>query len=581
MAESTNKKVTNKKKYLEPTFHFARKRIPVGTEEISEKLTISELVKSDQPLLSFPEFEKFSEKGFEKSPVRSGKNTQFSEDGDTLLASAIGYPRIDIMPQKDNEEPILLVSITPLVKVSGDKMTATLLLQPPISKKCSVRNEPLPELLKEAGILFGIDQNSLQEAQGVIAKGYTDFVDIPIAHGIQSSLGTDAYLKFAFEIGPIAGQRLEDGSIDFRERRIMIATAKDELLATKISAVPGTTGIDVLGQELEPDGGKDVEIKIKQDVKFIKESGEIRATKDGILTVVNDCEIKVCSKQVILTDIDYNTGNIDSKSCVIINGAVQPGFKVHTGGDLEIKKEVMSANILSEANVVIKGGITGKKTQIKALGDIDFKFIEQGNIECGGNVVMRKQSYYSNLLAKGAILCNEGTTIVGGETISGDSLTTSHVGSSNSKPAFLAAGVDYERLVTQRELRKKLTAQEDEIIKWLQRYGGNRKSKKIRKMEADASETKMKLLKLNLIPGTGLYSRVGDLKGTLDNTPDENDDEPQGIRIDKIFIDLKGTVLAGTVVRIGNCKLVIKKSISKRRLKLNKKMKQIIAAPIK
>ncbi|MCK5070316.1 MAG: hypothetical protein KAR01_07230, partial [Desulfocapsa sp.] len=182
--------------------------------------------------------------------------------------------------------------------------------------------------------------------------------------------------------------------------------------------------------------------------------------------------------------------------------------------------------------------------------------------------------------AKGAILCNEGTAVIGGETVAGNSLTVANVGSSNAKPAFLAAGVDYERLVIQRELRQTLTDQEDEIIQWLQRYGGNRKSKKIRKMEEDTSETKMKLLKLNLIPGSGLYSRVGDLKGTLDNTSDENDDEPQGIQIDKIFIDIKGTVFSGTEVRIGNCKLIIKKTITKRRLKLNKKMKQIIASAI-
>ena len=580
MAESTNKKVTKKTKYLEPTFHFDRKRIKVGTEDKFEKLVISELVKPDQPLLSFPEFEKFSEKGFEKSPIRSGKNTHFSEDGEILLASTIGYPRVDVMQQKDNEEPILLVSLTPLVKVSGDGMTATLLLQPPISDKCNVRNESLSELLTEAGILSGIDPVALQEAHNTITNGYTDFVEILIAQGQQSELGADAYLKFAFEIGPIAGQRLDDGSIDFRERRIMIGVSENDLLATKIAAITGSPGVNVLGEELEPEGGKDIDVKIKNDVTFIKESGEIRATKDGILTVVNDCEIKVCSKQVILTDIDYNTGNVDSKSCVIVHGAVQPGFKIHTGGDLEIKKEVMSANITGEANVVIKGGITGKKTHIKADGDIDFKFIEQGHIESGGNVVMRKQSYYSILLAKGAILCNEGTTVIGGETVAGDSLTVANVGSSNAKPAFLAAGVDYERLVIQRELRQTLTDQEDEIIQWLQRYGGNRKSKKIRKMEEDTSETKMKLLKLNLIPGSGLYSRVGDLKGTLDNTSDENDDEPQGIQIDKIFIDLKGTVFSGTEVRIGNCKLIIKKTITKRRLKLNKKMKQIIASAI-
>jgi uncharacterized protein len=568
-------------KYLEPTLHFTRKRILVGPEERAQKVTVSELVKKNQPLLSFPGFEKFAERGFEKSPVRSGKNTHFSDDGETLLSDTIGYPRVDIMEKGEDEEPVLLISITPLVKVSDDKMTATLLLHPPISNDFAIRKEPLPELLKEADILFGIDQTALQNAQNIIAQGYNDFHDIPIAYGQPSAPGIDAYLQFAFEIGPIAGQLMEDGTIDFRERRIMIAVTEDELLATKIPAVPGTPGMDVLGEEIEPDGGTELQIKIKHDVTFIEESGEIKATKDGILTVINGNEIKVCSKQEIHGDIDYNTGNIESKNSVVIHGAVQPGFKVLTGGDLKITQEVMSATLVSEANIVIQGGITGKKTHIKALGDVDFKFIEQGHIESGGNVIMRKQSYYSDLSAKGAIRCQDSTTIIGGNIVAGGSLTVANVGSPNSTPAFLAAGIDVERLNLQRELTQTLVKQQDDIIQWLQRYGGSARSKKIKTMEAQVAETKMKLLKLNLIPGTDLYSRVGDLKETANDEDASDDVKTKAIRIDKIFIDLRGTIFSGTELRIGNCKLVLKKNVTKRRLKLNKNMKQIIAFPIK
>lgn len=571
----------DKKKYLEPTLHFSRKRILIGNEDRAEKVMVSELVKKNQPLLSFPQFKKYAERGFEKSPVRSGKNTHFSDDGDTLLADTIGYPRVDTMEQGENEEAVLLISITPLVLVSGDKMTATLLLHPPISTDFAIRKEPLPELLKEAGILFGIDQGALQNAQDIIDKGYNDFHEIPIAFGVPSAPGTDAYLQFALEIGPIAGQILEDGTIDFRERRIMIGVAQNELLATKIPEVPGIPGTDVLGMEIEPDGGTELEIKTHQDVEFIEESGEIRATKGGILTVVNACEIKVCAKQEIRSDIDYNTGHIESMNSVIVHGAVLPGFKVITGGDLEIKKEVMSATLISEANIIIKGGITGKKTHIKANGDVDFKFIEQGRIECGGNLVMRKQSYYSDLSAKGAIRCKDHTTIVGGDIVAGGSLTVANVGSPNGKPAFLAAGVDIERLHMKRELSEQLAQQQNDIIAWLQLYGGSARSKKIRQMEALVDETKMKLLKLNLIPGTGLYSRVGALKDSVESEDISDDGESKGIRIDKIFIDLRETIFPGTEVRIGNSRMMLNKPISKRRLKLNKSLKRIIATPIK
>ena len=580
---NSDKKKISKKKYLEPTFHFSRKRILIGEhEDRMEKVITSELVRQNQALLSFPDFEKFAASGFIKSPIRSGKNTHFSEDGETLLSDIIGYPRVDTMNLETDEEPTLLISVTPFVKISADKMKATLILQPPIPDGFSPGSAPLTELLKEAGILFGIDQSALQEAQKLIHNGYNDHQNIPIAFGTTAESGKDAYLQFAFEIGPIAGKILEDGTIDFRERRIMIGVTEGELLATKIPAIPGIPGTDVLGEEIEPEGGSPLQVTFKEDVIFSEETGQITASKDGVLSVVNDCEIKVSSKHEIPGDIDFTTGNIDSKSCVIIHGAVQPGFKVITGGDLEIKQEVMSATLSSDANIVIKGGITGKKTVIKALGDVDFRFIEQGRIDSGGNVIVRKQSYYSDILAKGNISCSAGTTIIGGDIVAGGILTVDNVGSLNGKTTRLAAGVDAERLRLQRKLTKQLIEQQDDVIQSLQRYGGNAKSRKIRKMEALVDESKMKLLKLNLIPGTGLYSRVGDLKtepAYEDATGDDN--VTKECRIENIFMDIQGTIFAGTELRIGNCRLLVKNTISKRRFKLNTKLKQIIAAPLR
>lgn len=581
MTNTSSPNTGDKKRYLEPTLHFSRKRILIGTEDRAEKVMVSELVKKNQPLLSFPHFEKFAKKGFEKSPVRAGKYAKFSEDGETLFAETIGYPRVDIMKQGDEEEDVLLISLTPLVKVSNDRMTATLILHPPISSEYAIRKEPLPELLKEAGIHFGIDQTALQNAQNTIAEGYDDFHELPIAFGQPAATGVDAYLRFALEVGPIPGKLLEDGTIDFRERRIMIGVSAGELLATKIPEIPGNPGMDVLGDEIEPEGGTELDIITKNDVSFSEETGEIKATKDGILTLVNDCEIKVCAKQEIPGDIDYNTGNVDSPNCVIVYGAVQPGFKVSTGGNLEIKKEVMSATLNSQANIVIKGGITGKKTDIKAHGDVDFKFIENGTMHCHGNLIMRKQSYYSDLSALGAIRCTDSSTIIGGTIVAGGSLTVANVGSPNGKPAFLAAGVDIERLHLQKELTQNLTQQQEDIIQWLQRYGGSAKSKKIRKMEAQVDETKMKLLKLNLIPGTAIYSRVGEDRETGTEIEESEDSDSKAIRIDKVFIDLKGTIFQGTEVRIGNAKLKIEKNISRRRLKLNKSLKHIFATIIK
>ena len=579
--EQGNEETEQKTKYLEPTLQFSRKRLLIGEGNLAEKVIVSELVRKDQVLLSYPNFQEYAEKGYEKSPVRAGRNTRFSQDGNALLATTIGYPRVDLMKPDEGEEPILLVSLTPLVRVSANRMEATLILHPPLPDAFSTQSAPLPELLKEAGILFGIDQSALSQAQEIIQAGYNDFIDLPLAHGKPPEPGADAYLRFELEIGPIAGRILADNSIDFRERKIMIGVHEGDLLATRIPAVSGTPGINVLGREIQPEGGKDIKVKVANDAVFSEESGEVRATKDGVLTVIKNSVIKVSSRQVITGDVDFGVGHINSPNCVTIRGSVQPGFKVSTGGDLEIGKEVMSATISSEANVVIKGGITGKKTRVKALGDVDINFIEQGSIESGGIVVIRKQTYYSDISAAGDIRCRPNTTIIGGKLVAGGQLTVANVGSENCEPSLLAAGVDIERLKLQSELKQSIRQQQDEIIQWLQRYGGNARSKKIRKMEAKVDETKMQQLKLNLIPGTELYSRVGASTPISASEKEEQESATGRINIDKIHIDVSGTIYAGTELRIGNCKLLLTKNVSNRRFKLNQNRRQIIAAPLK
>jgi SPX domain protein involved in polyphosphate accumulation len=145
---------------------------------------------------------------------------------------------------------------------------------------------------------------------------------------------------------------------------------------------------------------------------------------------------------------------------------------------------------------------------------------------------------------------------------------------------MLAAGVDVERYKLYKELKQTLIQQQDDIIQWLQRHGGSAKSRKIRKMEALVDETKMKLLKLNMIPGTSTFSRVGALR-------DVSDDEHVGsietnaLDIAEISIDIHGTIFFGSELRIGNRTMTLAKTISNRRIKLKKNLKGLIATPLK
>jgi len=561
-----------KKKYMEPVIHFLRKRVEVVRDDITANMSISEFVKSGCCLADFPDFDKYSEKGFVKAPLEAGNNTKFSVDGNTLEALVPGYPKIETVEQDDSEVATTIISVEPLVLISPDKMQAKLCVQPPVPGASSLVEQDLWQVLEDAGVVYGIDPDVQQEAQTFIRSLRNEFAEFPIARGRIPGKSRDASIRFEIEIGPLAGRFLDDGTIDFRERRIMVGVCAGEHIATKIPAVSGEPGINVLGEAIKPAEGKDIKVRVSNDAVYSEEDMKVTAAKAGVLSVVNDSTIKVCSRQVVSGDIDYKTGNVASNNCLTIRGSVHPGFKVQADGDLEISGAVMSATVVCQANVVVKGGITGKNSLIKAMGDIDIRFIEQGTIESGGIVVIRTQSYYSRVTAASDIRCQKVTKVMGGDLIAGGHISVADVGSDNCDTTLLAAGVDVERLTHHKELQESIVQQQKEIIRWLQLYGGSTKSKKIRKMEQELADTKLKLLQLNLIPGTGMYSRGGG--------DDDNGREEFG-EIAKTRIDVHGTIYAGTRIRIGNRIMVLDSTVSKKQFRLHKNLRSIIASSIR
>ena len=562
---------------IDPVYQFTQTYLAEDTGG-GEKILLSELVLKGQQLAGYPDFEQLSSKGCKKGALKAGNLTQFSNDGLTLQASVAGYPKIT-MEQQEKDRVIPVVSIIPLVNISFDKLYATLLIYPPLPEGNSLGVQNLEELLQSSGVCHGIDQNALEKAKRIIAAGTVEITEVPIAEGTLPGEGINAHLVYAMEVGPIAGLRLEDGSIDFRERRIMVGVKEGEVVATKVPAVPGTPGMNVLGESIEPKTGKDIRIKTLGDAQYFEDNLTVKATRDGVLSIVKDSIIKVSSKQKIEGDIDFKTGNIDSQGCLTIQGSVQPGFKIKSVGDLNILGSIMSARVECEANCVIKGGITGKSSKVIVSGDADIKFIEQSSLTADGIVVIRSQSYFSQVSSKSDIRCNPTSITMGGSLIAAGNLTVGTVGSENSDPATLGAGIDPERLAQFQQLQQSLSDQQNQLIQWIQ-LRGNAQSRKVRKMEREIDEIRAQLIQLNLIPGTELFSRLG--SGiSRDEVEEQNPLYHAGLDVDTIRIDLTGTAYAGTTIMLGNRSLTLEKEVSKRQFKLSRVMKRIIALPLR
>ena len=547
---STNQNITYQ--YTQETHH-------VEEEGTALEHVATQLVQKGQQLVSLsPQEGSNSAKG----PVVRlvpGEHTVLSSDGHALVADTTGFPWAT--ETQSGSERRISVTITPLVTISEDKMFAHITLYPVADNTAELQSKSLMQLLAEEGIQHGLDEQTLDESIQQLSGRNAPLTGIIAARGSLPLHGQDAYLRYELEIGPIAGKLLKNGKIDFRERRMFVGVEQDQLIATKVPATAGIPGKNIFGEELAPHPGKDINITVSEDVSYSAESREVRATKSGILSIVNDNNIKVSAKHIISGDVDFSTGNIVSKDAVEISGTVKPGFSVITRGDIVISGNVDSAAVICQANVVIKGGLLGESASLKSRGDVDIFFNQRGAIQAEGAVILRKEAYYCTILAEGNISCDEQSKIVGSRILCGGTLRCGDVGSANADATLLGVGVSGHRYRQYQKLKKELAALEEEIALLSHRYGGEvGKQRRYKKLESQRSKAQEKLEKMNLIP----------------HTPELSLGESQHNVVDAELI-VSGTIMSGTRLRIGNVTHELTGNYSSSKFILDREQQRIIA----
>jgi uncharacterized protein (DUF342 family) len=489
------------------------------------------LVASGQPLLSLP-----SEPGEETAAaiLLAGENTELSEDGGEVSSRCYGYPRVTVTLKNDRLS--VCAGVIPLVGVSDDEMEARLNLYPPLPEQSPPSIEMILLVLKQQGVLYGIDRHALKMAVRRLKDGGEPQLDQLIARGKAPKNGRDAYIRFEVEIGPLPGKVLADGSIDFRERLMFVPVKQNQLLACKVRATRGHPGTNLAGDRLEPMDGKDISVKISEDVMYTEEDGTIRATASGVLSVVGDDTIRVSSKQQISGNVDFGTGNIRSNDSVEITGSVHPGFRVSARGNVAIEGSVESAIVNCQGNIVIKRGVIGARSRIRVQGDADINHIEKGFLSAGGNVVIRSGAYYATLQAGGDIHCPENVKIIGGDVVAGGCIVCGRLGSPTAGPMQVAVGTDPHRYMRYLDMQRDYKDTLQEIQNWYTRHGRNKPLPEyVRDLEQDLRKIEKSLFSLNLIP----------------NTPEDS-------LGDEVFFHNRATVTAhagitaGNSVRIGN-----------------------------
>lgn len=538
------------------TTHFKTQIMTTVIDNITNEMVLSELVRGNQPLVSL-----VANNSEELIHLNAGGNCCLSDEKDIITAGVSGYPIIS--QYKKNDASHVNVEIIPVIDVADDRMRATLTLYPGLP---GVLPFELPDILvfcAERGIDWGIDELTIQETIEQVEKLQQPLEEIPIARGVLPVDGKDAYLRFEVEIGPLPGKILQDGSIDWRERKIFIGIDKDELIARKIPLTKGTPGVDIHGLAIPQKSGKDISVKVSGDVMYIEESRQVLATCSGVLSIVNETDIKVSAMQTIDGDVDFSVGNIESNDGLTIKGDVKPGFTINCRGDLSVGGNIQSATIRTKGNTKIAGGLIGEYTELFTDGDAEVSFIERGTINSGGTVVITKGAYYATVSAKRMLLCRPESKIVGGTLSTSDDFIGGNIGTDSAVATNIAVGVDQNRYYQLLKLRTSVAEIERELETLLHIQGkGYSENKLYKNKEAELDNFTQELRKLNLITGSPL-----------------NSGHDASFTYCPATITVLGRIVAGTKIRIGNIRTTLEEDTSAIRFYIDRKTGHIVATP--
>ena len=115
---------------VDPAFHFSQEYLSDHSSG-DDKFLVSELVVKGQLLADYPNAEHLGKQGYRKGELKAGKHTEFSSDGLSLFAQIAGYPKVTMQHGRDDQvTPV--VSITPLVTISFDRLSAWRCKAPPL-----------------------------------------------------------------------------------------------------------------------------------------------------------------------------------------------------------------------------------------------------------------------------------------------------------------------------------------------------------------------------------------------------------------------------------------------------------------
>ena len=324
-----------------------------------------------------------------------------------------------------------MAEIQPLaINISEDELVAVVVLE---NGNITPDLDTIKAIAADSSICFGIiDDDVIKENLRYLNLGLNSFV---IAKGKESKTGIAGELILHFQPREkLAGQLDEAGNMDFKSRGEIPVTSEGELLAERSQMTGSVPGKTLFGKVIEVAEVEEADFISGIGTEMNRAGDKIFAACDGEPFLNLDGTVSVLS-EVVVDNVDYETGNIDFDGNIVVRGKVSADFQVK-GKSLEAC-EILEADINIEGDIEVEQGIIGAR--IRATGSVTATYIKNCSIICGGDIIAEKEVVDSDVFSGGN--CIVRGNIISSKVCSGQSIVGVAIGSDRSTPNHLEIGM--------------------------------------------------------------------------------------------------------------------------------------------
>ncbi len=349
------------------------------------------------------------------------------------------------------------------VEIADDRMQAWIRIVDPGDLHSLTLEEIVPALEEVGIVMDDAVRGRIEEFINLMGGEGDRPKRFLIAEGRPAVEGEDGEFLWHESLKKLERDWQGDARINYYSFNSINTVEKDQPIGTLVRSVPGTNGVDVLGNTLTSK-------RQLEDVQL--DSSKVRPSDDDSTTVVANCAGKVLYEKgrlsisevfVVKKDVDYETGNIDSSIDVHIGGTILDRFAVKSEKTITVGGAIEAATVDAKGGVVVRGGVVQRdKGSVSSGVDIVAKFCDAARLRAAGDIKVAKELMNSQVHCMGKLLVSQGT-VVGGQIYAREGAEVAILGSDAGVSTEITVGIDPNVLLEVDHLRQSLTAKRQSI----------------------------------------------------------------------------------------------------------------------